>query len=76
MSWIGDTETVARFLLQVGADSDQEKGFHISEGFVVFGLGDKEVVIPDHVQYFIQGKGHCLAEDLLTLKQGVAIGMY
>jgi len=76
MSWIGDTETVAKFLLEVGADKDPEKGFHLSEGFLVFGIGNKEVVVPDHVKYFVKGKGHYLAEDLVTLGAGVAVAIY
>jgi hypothetical protein len=74
MSWIGETATVRNLLMQVGADKNEE-GYKLS-GFIVFGMGDDEVVIPDDVEYYIHGVGHCLAEDLLRLGAGVAVRMF
>lgn len=74
MSWIGETAIVRNLLMQVGADKNEE-GYKLS-GFIVVGMGEKELVIPDDVRYYINGVEHCLAEDLLRLGTGVAVSMF
>jgi hypothetical protein len=72
--WFGPTETVLRVLSELGADLDEHgKGFRLSKGRVIFGLGDQEMIVAPDVSFYLNGEAWPLVDELQKESEGLMV---